>query len=101
VLSEQASAIGGLLDYPPEVGQRWVTYFSTFWVSRLLNRVNLLPHMQRELHHQQHRYFTSGDAVEAVWLLQGAWAFLIGSYFQLLEALNKQPTKVGQESINE
>jgi hypothetical protein len=33
--------------------------------------------------------------------VQGAWAFLIGSYFQLLEALNKQPTKVGQKQINQ
>lgn len=27
---------------------------------------------------------------------QGGWAFLIGSYFQLLEALNKHPHDIGQ-----
>jgi predicted enzyme related to lactoylglutathione lyase len=32
VFRNQASGIGGLLEYPPEVGQQWVTYFSTFWV---------------------------------------------------------------------
>ena len=29
---------------------------------------------------------------------QGAWAFLIGSYFQLLECLNKRPTSLGEKT---
>ncbi len=38
------------------------------------------------------------EALTTCMLVQGGWAFLIGSYLQLLECINKHPTSMGMSN---